>query len=90
MFVETITAPRDEWERWNERIRLVSDPPTGLLASIAWASGDGEVTSVNLWETPDAIADLYVERVRPIVEDEGEPARKPARHGQPIAVYVRR
>jgi virginiamycin B lyase len=27
MFVETVTAPRDEWERWSGRLRIASDPP---------------------------------------------------------------
>ena len=52
MFVETIVLPRREWERWNERLRLAADPPEALIASIAWDSGDGEVTGVNVWETP--------------------------------------
>lgn len=89
MFVETITTSREEWERWTERLRLRSDPPAALIASIAWASGDDEVTEVHPWETPDAISDLYIERVLPIVQAEGEPANKPKRHGEPISVYLR-
>ena len=74
MFVETIVLPRREWERWHERLRLVDDPPEALIASIAWDSADGEVTGVSVWETPEAIADFFMERVRPFVEAEGEPS----------------
>ena len=89
MFVETIVLPRPEWERWQERLRLSTDPPQDLIASIVWDSGDGEVTGVNLWESPAAIADFFVERVGPFVEAEGEPTNKPQRHGEPVAVYLR-
>jgi hypothetical protein len=47
------------------------------------------VTGVNLWDTSEAIADFYLERVRPIVASEGEPTNKPQRHGEPLAVYLR-
>ena len=89
MFVETIVLPRPEWEHWQERLRLSTDPPEGLIASIVWDSGDGKVTGVNLWESPAAIADFFVERVGPFVEVEGEPTSKPKRHGEPVAVYLR-
>ena len=89
MFVETIVLPRREWERWHERLRLFSDPPEALIASIAWESGDGEVTGVNVWETPRAIADFFMERVQPFVEAAGEPANKPTRRGEPLAFYQR-
>jgi hypothetical protein len=90
MFVETITAPRDEWERWNARLRYLADPPPALVAAIAWNSGEGQVTSLNVWETPEAVADFFMERVRPIVEVEGEPENKPQRHGAPILAYFRK
>ena len=89
MFVETITTPRDEWERWNERLRMLEEPPAALVASIAWQTANGDVTSVNVWESPEAVADFFIERVRPLVEAEGEPPTSPTRHGEPLAVYVR-
>jgi hypothetical protein len=89
MFVETIALPRPEWERWHERLRYSSDPPDALVATIVWSSGEGQVTGVNLWDSPAAVADFYLERVGPIVEMEGEPANKPQRHGEPLAVYLR-
>lgn len=89
MFVETITTPRDEWDRWNERLRMLAEPPTALIASIAWQSGNGDVTSLNLWDSPEAVAEFFVDRVHPLVQAEGEPATRPERHGEPIAVYLR-
>jgi hypothetical protein len=90
MFCETITAPREEWERWTERLRITSEPPDALIASIAWLGKDGQVTSANVWDSPQAVGDFYLERVGPIVQSEGEPLNKPERHGEPLAVYVRR
>jgi hypothetical protein len=90
MFVETIGLPRAEWERWHERLHYSTDPPEALIATIVWDSGDGQVTGVNVWDTPEAIADFYMERVWPIVEVEGEPSRKPQRQGEPLAFYLRR
>jgi len=89
MFVETIALPRSEWERWHELLRYSSDPPAALIATIVWDSGDGQVTGVNLWDTAEAVADFYMERVRPIVEVEGEPTNKPQRHGEPLAFHLR-
>ena len=45
MFVETITAPRAEWEQFTERLRILADPPEALVASVAWDAGDGTVTA---------------------------------------------
>jgi hypothetical protein len=89
MFVETITAPRDEWEHWTERLRVQADPPAALVASVAWVGSDGLVTALNVWDSPEAVADFYVERVGAIVQSEGEPLNKPQRHGAPLAVYIR-
>jgi hypothetical protein len=89
MFVETITAPRAEWQRWTERLRLFIDPPPTLVTSIAWLSDADIVTNVNVWDTPAAVADFYVQRVEAAIETEGPPPHKPARHGEPLAVYIR-
>ena len=89
MFVETIVLPRAEWERWYERLGYITSPPSALVSMIAWDSGDGHVTSVNVWDSPGAIADFFMERVRPMVEAEGEPTNKPQRHGEPLAFYAR-
>jgi hypothetical protein len=72
------------------RVFDLADPPPALVAAIAWNSGEGQVTSLNVWETPEAVADFFMERVRPIVEVEGEPENKPQRHGAPILAYFRK
>jgi hypothetical protein len=89
VFVETLVLPRPEWERWHERLRLSTDPPEALIATVVWDSGDGEVTGVNVWDTPGAIAEFFMERVAPVVAAEGEPSNKPQRRGEPLAFYLR-
>jgi hypothetical protein len=89
MFIETITSSRDDYEHWNERLNMLDDPPPGLVASVAWNAGDGEVTVVNVWETPAAVGDFYMARVRHIVESGGEPEHKPARRGPPVHFWMR-
>ena len=89
MFVETITQPAAEWRHWIGQLRLLDDPPTALVASIAWEPGDGTITNVNVWDSPEAVGDFYLERVAAIVEADGEPEDKPIRHGEPVHVYVR-
>ena len=89
MFVETITQPAAEWRHWDQQLGLTRNPPPALVASIAWA-GDGDtITAVNVWDTPEAVAEFYLTRVRPIVEAQGEPTDKPVRHGAPIHVFTR-
>jgi hypothetical protein len=61
----------------------VTDPPQTLALSVAWEE-DGEVTCINVWDSPEAIADFFIERVRPFVENEGPPANKPQRLGHAI------
>ena len=46
-------------------------------------------TALNVWDSPEAVADFYVERVGAIAQAEGEPLNKPQRHGTPLAVYIR-
>jgi hypothetical protein len=89
MFVETIALPREEWEAWQKRLRYTTDPPDSLIAMIVWDSGDGRAIGVNVWDSPEAIADFFMQRVGPIVAAEGEPTSKPQRHGEPLAFYVR-
>jgi hypothetical protein len=89
MFVETITSDRDEWQTWSDRIRIHDDPPAALIASIAWDAGDGNVTQVNLWDNPGAIADFFMERAVKVIQEMGEPSSKPHRHGEPVAVFIR-
>ena len=88
VFIERLTAPRAEFDEWVERLRLVSDPPPALVASFAWET-DGEVTAINVWDSPDAIADFFVDRVHAVIEQHGPPANKPHRLGPALHGYVR-
>jgi hypothetical protein len=88
VFIERVTAPREEFELWDARLRMVTEPPPALVASIAWET-DGEVTCVNVWDSPDAIADFFLERVQPFVETEGPAANKPQRLGHAVRAYFR-
>ena len=90
MFVETITSARDEWESFSQGTRLTSDPPSALVLSVAWDVGEGRVSVLNVWESADAISDFYVERTHSLIQQRGEPADKPKRHGEPLEVFVRR
>jgi hypothetical protein len=90
MFVESITSQRDEWERWTDALRLSSDPPQRLILAVAWETAEGTVTAVNVWDSPAAVADFFVERVNPLIQQLGKPASTPQRHGEPLAVYMRR
>jgi hypothetical protein len=89
MFVETITAPGEAWRRWTDRLRLLSEPPFALVASIAWDNGDGTISALNVWDSPSAVADFFLERVEPVVAAEGKPDYAPVRHGEPVAAYFR-
>ncbi len=89
MFVETIRSTKEQYRHWDERLQLSDHPPPALVANIAWANSDGTITAVHVWDTPQAVGDFYLERVRLVVEAEGEPADKPVRHGTPVHVYLR-
>jgi len=89
MFLETIAADENEWARWADSLRIATDPPASLVATIAWRGDDGTVTAVNVWDSPDAVADFFIQRVQPTIAALGEPQSKPIRHGQPVAFYVR-
>jgi hypothetical protein len=89
MFVETLTAPRELWQQWTTRLRLFSEPPPALVATVAWEVGGDMITSVNVWDNPSAVGDFFVERVQPVIEAEGPPDYKPVRHGNPVATYFR-
>lgn len=89
MFVETITAPGEVWRHWTDRLRLLTEPPPALFASVAWDNGDGTISALNIWDNPSAVADFFLERVEPVIAAEGNPDYKPLRHGEPVASYFR-
>ena len=88
VFIEQVTAPREEFELWDARLGMVTQPPPALALSVAWES-DGVVTCINVWDSPQAIADFFLERVQPYVEAEGPPANKPQRLGHAVRAYIR-
>lgn len=85
MVVETVTTPDEVWDHWTDRLRLFTDPPAALVASIALDNGDGTVSAVNVCDNPSLVADFFLERAEPIIAREGQPDHKPVRHGEPIA-----
>ena len=89
MFVESVTAPREIWQLWSNRLRLFSEPPVALVAAVAWDTGDGSITNLNVWDDASAIGDFYLERVQAVAQAEGQPDYKPVRHGNPVAAYFR-
>lgn len=89
MFIETITQAHDDWKTWSEKLRVFADPPEALIAAIAWESGDGQITQLNVWDNPAAVGDMFMERTAAVIEELGEPASKPQRHGPPVSVYLR-
>ncbi len=59
VFIEQVTAPREEFELWDARLGMVTQPPPALALSVAWES-DGVVTCINVWDSPQAIADFFL------------------------------
>jgi hypothetical protein len=47
VFVERVSAPREGFRLWEERLRMVTDRPPVLVASMAWES-DNEATCINV------------------------------------------
>jgi hypothetical protein len=43
VFVERLSAHREEFELWDTRLRLVTDPPPTLVVPVEWET-DGKVT----------------------------------------------
>ena len=89
MFVERVTLPQSEWEEWTGRLRLLTEPPSTLVACFAWRSDDDTITSINVWDSASDVADFFLERAQPIIEADGPPSSKPERLGQAIRAYIR-
>jgi hypothetical protein len=89
VFVERVTLPHAEWEEWTGRLRLLTEPPSALVASFAWRSENHTITSINVWNSASDIADFFLDRAQPIIETEGPPSRKPERLGDAIRAYIR-
>jgi hypothetical protein len=89
VFVERVTLPYGEWEEWTGRLRLLTEPPSALVASLAWQSEDDTITSINVWDSASDIADFFLDRAQPILETKGPPSHKPERLGDAIHAYIR-
>jgi hypothetical protein len=65
------------------------DPPPALVASFACRSIDGNIASMNVWDSASDIADFFVDRVHAIVEAHGPPEQEPVRLGEAVHAYIR-
>jgi hypothetical protein len=84
MYMDKVTTSREAAEEvWNES-GLLDDPPTSLLALLAWEEQDGQVTTVSVWESAAARGDVAVSRVMPLFEQ----GILDERHGSPHPVPV--
>lgn len=68
MFIDIVTAPREEVELVDEKAGLFSNPPDGLAAAIAWEADDDNVSVLMVWETPGARGDFGAEKMMSLVE----------------------
>ena len=71
MFMDVVVAPRSEIELVDERAGLFRDPPVGLVAAISWESGEDQVTTVMVWDTPGARGDFAFKKMMPLIEQGG-------------------
>lgn len=77
MFIDIVTTSTADLDVVDERAGLFSDPPDGLAAAIAWESGDDEITTVMVWDTPGDRGDFAFKKMMPLMEEgvvSGEPA----------------
>lgn len=88
MFLETVTARRHILTLFTTRTKLFDDPPTGLLAAIAWEGDDDTATILVLWATPGARGDFALERVVDSFEDHELEGAEPQRL-TPVHVHIR-
>lgn len=90
MFTEIVTTSRAVADRVLAGSRLVSDPPAGLLAAIAWESGTDRVSLLMVWDTPAARGDFSFERMVPLLRSAefADVTDKPQRVA-PVEVYLR-
>jgi len=76
MFIDIVTASTSDLDSVDERAGLFSDPPDGLAAAIAWESGDDEITTVMVWDSPGDRGNFAFKKIMPLMEEgiiRGEP-----------------
>lgn len=66
MFVEGAEAPLEGLKRLFEKSRLISDPPPGLRAVVAWETSDGQGRALVVWDSASQRGDWAAERVVPL------------------------
>jgi hypothetical protein len=77
MFIDIVTTSTADLGVVDERAGLFADPPDGLAAAIAWESGDDEITTVMVRDTPGDRGDFAFKKMMPLME-EGAVRGKPA------------
>ena len=88
MFVQTVISSRAEFDEAHRLLDIAADPPDTLLAAIAFSSGEDEVTLVNVWESPAAVAEFFVERIHSRTEGKGLSGQNIPR-GEPVFFWTR-
>lgn len=66
MFVEGAEAPLESIKRLFDKSCLVSDPPPGLRAAVAWETPDGQGRALVVWDSAGERGDWAAERVVPL------------------------
>jgi hypothetical protein len=90
MFVQTVTSTRAEYEAALRLLEFDTNPPATLVATVAFSSGDDEVTLVNVWESPGAMAEFFVERIAPHTGGESmEGGGETTPRGAPLLFWAR-
>lgn len=87
--MDKVTTSRDAAEEVWREARLLDDPPSALLALLAWEEGE-QVTTVSVWESAASRGQVAADRVMPLFEQ----GLLDERHGSPhpvapIRIYLR-
>lgn len=90
MFIETVTAPREEHDEVLRASRLLDEPPPGLAASVSWEAADGMVTQLMVWDSPAARGE-FAEKVMMPLFASGQLANVTSdpTHHKPVRVWIR-
>ena len=66
---------------------VIGSGPNGLAAAIAWESGEDEVTTVMVWDTPSDRGDFAFEKMMPLIEEAGITGKPEI--VEPFRVFIR-
>ena len=67
MFCQLVTVEHDRYAEAESKLRVLADPPAGLLAAVSWRDGATARTLV-VWDSPRAAGDFAETRVMPLLE----------------------